>query len=375
MENNDIKLTLDFEEETSLTNIVEEKKEMEPIKKEIEFTEEENKQVEEFASKIDITNSNLVLRYGANAQNKIASFSEKTLEQVRNKDIDEVGKLLTDVVNDLKSFDVEEKSGIMGLFKKGANKFTELQTKYQSVETNVESVKKNLENHQITLLKDIALLDQMYELNRQYYKELSMYIEAGNRKLNQARNEELVNLQNQANTSALAIDSQRVRDYSDMINRFEKKIHDLELTKMISIQMAPQIRMVQSSNTVMVEKIQSTIVNTIPLWKSQMVLALSADHSLKAAEAQKEVTDFTNALLKKNADTLKTATINTAKESERGIVDIDTIKYTNQKLIEALNEVRTIQIEGSKKREEASRELTAIEGNLKQSLLDTINRK
>lgn len=337
----------------------------------IKLTEEERKKVEEFAKKIDITNSNQVLSYGSGAQNKIAGFSEKTLESVYTKDLEEVGTLLSNVVNQLKSFEIdEEEKGFFKIFKKGANKVTAFKTKFTDVEHNVNDVKKALEGHQITLMKDIANLDEMYKLNADYYKELSMYIIAGKKKLEEAKNVELKALESKANTSNSPVDAQLVRDHINMINRFEKKLHDLELTKMVSLQMAPQIRMIQSSNTVMLEKLQSTIVNTIPLWKNQMVLALSAGHSLDAARAQKEVTDYTNQLLRKNAENIKMATVETQRATERGIVDIDTIKYTNEKLIEALNDVKAIQAEGRQRRAEAEKALAEIEGNLKKTLME-----
>lgn len=337
----------------------------------IVLTEEEQKKVEEFAKKIDITNSNQVLSYGSGAQNKIASFSEKTLESVYTKDLEEVGNLLSNVVNQLKSFEIEEEEkGLFKFFKKSANKVTAFKTKFTDVEHNVNDVKKALEGHQITLMKDIANLDEMYKLNADYYKELSMYIVAGKKKLADAQNIELRALEDKANASNSPVDAQLVRDHINMINRFEKKLHDLELTKMVSLQMAPQIRMIQSSNTVMLEKLQSTIVNTIPLWKNQMVLAISAGHSLDAARAQKEVTDYTNQLLRKNAENIKMATVETQKATERGIVDIETIKYTNEKLIEALNDVKAIQAEGRQRRAEAEKALGEIENNLKKTLME-----
>ncbi|MGO1580496.1 MAG: toxic anion resistance protein [Peptoniphilaceae bacterium] len=369
----EIKLTLDddLEEIPKIKDL-----EIRESKSEIEFSESEKKQIEEFAEKIDIKDSNTVLQYGASAQKKIANFSEQTLEKVRTKDLSEVGDLLTNVVTDLKNFDVDEnEKGLKGIFKKSVNKANKIKAKYEKIENNVDEVKKNLEEHQVKLLKDIATLDYMYELNRDYYKELVMYVEAGRKKLDIAKNKELVELKKQADLSNLPVDAQKVNDYNNMINRFEKKLYDLELTKSISLQMAPQIRMVQSSNTVMVEKIQSTIVNTIPLWKSQMVIGLSANHSMEAAKAQKEVSDFTNELLKKNAEKIKMSTVETARQSERGIVDIETIKSTNNTLIEALNEVRNIQIEGSKKRQEASLELKEMEENLKRSLMEIANKK
>ncbi len=341
----------------------------------VKLTPEEEKQVDDFAKSIDITNSNIILQYGVGAQRKISNFSERTLETVKTKDLGEVGDLLSGVVNELKSFDIdEEDKKLVGFFKKQFNSMTSVKTKYDSAEKNVNNIIKTLEDHQVTLMKDIAMLDQMYELNESYYKELSMYILAGKKKLEEATNVELPRLQEKAGETNLPIDAQRANDYVNMINRFEKKLHDLDLTRMISIQMAPQIRMVQSSDTVMVEKIQSTIVNTIPLWKSQMVIALGANHSKEAARTTKEVTDLTNKLLRKNAETLKQTTVDTAKLSERGIVDIDTIKHTNEQLISALNEVREIQIDGHKKREEASIELRKIEENLKSSLVEIANK-
>ncbi|MBS5946626.1 MAG: toxic anion resistance protein [Peptoniphilus harei] len=351
-----LSLTDDFED-LNKDNEVHEMKLVDE-KNEVKLSPEEEKQVEEFAKTIDITNSNIVLQYGIGAQRKISNFSEKTLESVKTKDLGEVGNLLSGVVNELKSFDIDEEDNkLVGFFKKQIYGVTSLKTKYDSAEKNVNNIIKTLEDHQVTLMKDIAMLDQMYELNENYYKELSMYILAGRKKLEEATNVELPKLQAKAQETNLPVDAQVANDYVNMISRFEKKLHDLDLTRMVSIQMAPQIRMVQSSNTVMVEKIQSTIVNTIPLWKSQMVIALGANHSKEAAKSTKEVTDLTNKLLKKNAETLKQTTIDTARLSERGIVDIDTIKHTNDQLISALNEVRQIQIEGHKKREEASLEL------------------
>lgn len=370
----EIKLTLDGADESADLN-KEINTEIAPKEKEVHLTAEEQKQVDEFAKAIDITNSNVVLQYGVGAQRKLSNFSEKTLETVKSKDLGEVGDLLSGVVNELKNFDVDEEDNkIVGFFKKQANNLTSIKTKYDSAQKNVDNIIKALEDHQVTLMKDISMLDQMYDLNESYYKELSMYILAGRKKLEEARTVELPKLQEEAQKTNLPIDAQKANDYVNLINRFEKKLHDLDLTRMISIQMAPQIRMVQSSNTVMVEKIQSTIVNTIPLWKSQMVIALGANHSKEAARTTKEVTDLTNKLLRKNADTLKQTTIDTAKLSERGIVDIDTIKHTNEQLISALNEVRQIQIEGHKKREEAEVELTQIEENLKNSLREIANK-
>lgn len=368
-----LSLTDDFED-LNKDNVLHEMKLVDE-KNEVRLSPEEEKQVEEFAKTIDITNSNIVLQYGIGAQRKISNFSEKTLESVKTKDLGEVGDLLSGVVNELKSFDVDEDDNkLVGFFKKQLNSVTSLKTKYDSAEKNVNNIIKALEDHQVTLMKDIAMLDQMYELNENYYKELSMYILAGRKKLEEAANVELPKLQARAQETNLPVDAQVANDYVNMISRFEKKLHDLDLTRMVSIQMAPQIRMVQSSNTVMVEKIQSTIVNTIPLWKSQMVIALGANHSKEAAKSTKEVTDLTNKLLKKNAETLKQTTVDTARLSERGIVDIDTIKHTNDQLISALNEVRQIQIEGQQKREEASLELRKIEENLKSSLIEIANK-
>ncbi len=335
-----------------------------------ELSEDELKQVEEFASKIDLKNSNLVLQYGAGAQKNIASFSEKTLESVRTKDLGEVGDLLSNVVTELKNFDIEEdENAITKFFKKTSNKVNSLKARYDKVETNVDKITTNLETHQVQLMKDIATLDHMYNLNESYYKELSMYILAGRKKLEKARNEELPALMSQAEASNLPADAQKANDYQAAINRCDKKLYDLDLTRMISLQMAPQIRMVQASNTVMVEKIQTTIVNTIPLWKSQMVISLGAAHSLEAAKAQHEVTQLTNDLLRKNADSIKMATVETAKASERAVVDLETIKHTNDQLISALREVKQIQQDGAKKREQATLELQSLEQDLKHNLM------
>lgn len=337
---------------------------------EADLSPEEEKLVADFAEKIDLLNSNLVLQYGANAQKKIADFSETALENVKSKDLGEVGQMLTDVVVELKGFETaEEEKGFFGFFKKSANRLDAMKSKYAKAETNVNQICKVLENHQIQLLKDIALLDKMYDLNTTYFKELTMYILAGKRKLKKAQQTELPLLLDKAAKSGLPEDAQAANDMAAMLNRFEKKIHDLELTRMISIQMAPQIRLVQNNDTLMTEKIQSTLVNTIPLWKSQMVLAIGINHSEQAARAQREVTDMTNELLRKNAEVLKTATIETAKESERGIVDVDTLKKTNESLISTLDEVVRIQAEGRQKRMDAEAELARMEGELKNKLL------
>ena len=333
------------------------------------LTEEERRQVDAFASQIDLTNSTLVLQYGAGTQKKMADFSESALENVRSKDLGEVGDLLSGVVTELKSFDEEEEKGFFGFFKKSSNKIAAMKAKYAKAEENVNQIVKALEKHQVQLMKDTALLDKMYELNLTYFKELSMYILAGKKKLAEVRGTQLAELTAKAQASGLPEDAQAAKDLDSMCGRFEKKIHDLELTRMISIQTAPQIRLVQNNDTLMVEKIQSTIVNTIPLWKSQMVLALGVEHSSQAAAAQRQVTDMTNELLRKNAEKLKMATVETARESERGIVDMETLKATNESLISTLDEVMNIQKEGRQKRQEAEAELRNMEQELKTKLL------
>lgn len=333
------------------------------------LTEEERRMVDTFAGQIDLTNSAMVLQYGAGTQKKMADFSESALENVRSKDLGEVGDLLTGVVTELKSFDEEEEKGLFGIFKKASNKIESMKAKYAKAEANVNEIVKVLEKHQVQLMKDTALLDKMYELNLTYFKELSMYILAGKKKLEEVRGTQLAELTQKAQLSGLPEDAQAARDLESMCLRFEKKIHDLELTRMISIQTAPQIRLVQNNGTQMVEKIQSTIVNTIPLWKSQMVLALGVEHSAQAVEAQRKVTDMTNELLKKNAEKLKMATVETAKASERGIVDIETLKTTNESLISTLDEVMNIQREGREKRQAAEAELRNMEAELKNKLL------
>lgn len=335
------------------------------------LTPEEKKMVADFAAKIDLRSSNAILQYGAGAQKKIADFSESALENVKTKDLGEVGDMLAGVVTELKSFDEEEEEkGIFGFFKKGGNKLANMKAKYDKAEVNVNKICDALEGHQIQLMKDIAMLDKMYELNTTYFKELSMYIAAGKKKLQDVATTELPELEAKAARSGLPEDAQAVNDLNALCNRFEKKIHDLELTRTISLQMAPQIRLVQSNDTVMSEKIQSTLVNTIPLWKSQMVLAIGVENSSRAAKAQWEVTDMTNELLRKNAEKLKLATVETAKESERGIVDIETLKATNESLISTLDEVMKIQQEGKEKRRTAEAELNRIENELKQKLLE-----
>ena len=365
-----------FSAEVKPLEVVSAAKEEQPqVFDETTLTQEERKMVDEFSSQIDLKNSNIIIQFGAGAQKKVADFSESALNSVKTKDLGEVGSMLTDVVSELKGFDAnEEKGGILGFFKRNTNKLSTLKTKYEKAEVNVNKICQALEGHQIQLLKDVATLDKMYELNKTYFKELSMYILAGKKKLKEAQEQELPALQKKAEQSGLPEDVQAANDYANLCNRFEKKLHDLELTRMISIQMAPQIRLVQSNDTLMTEKIQSTIVNTIPLWKSQMVLALGISHSQEAAKAQRQVTDMTNELLKKNAETLKMATVETAKESERGIVDIETLRTTNETLISTLDEVMRIQDEGRQKRREAEVELNRIENELKNKLL-TMNKK
>ena len=345
--------------------------EEQPIVEEPILSEEEQAAVDAFASQIDLTNSSMILQYGAGTQKKMADFSESALEKVRTKDLGEVGELLSDVVSELKDFDAdEEEKGFLGLFKKSANKLDKMKTKYAKAETNINQICTVLESHQVQLMKDIAVLDKMYDLNLTYFKELSMYILAGKKKLQETRDGKLQELIQKAQITGLPEDAQAARDLEAMCTRFEKKVHDLELTRTISMQTGPQIRLVQGNDTLMVEKIQSTIVNTIPLWKSQMVLALGVEHSSQAAEAQREVTDMTNELLKRNAEKLKLATIETAKESERGIVEMETLKSTNQALITTFDEVMKIQEEGRQKRREAEAEMLRLENELKSKLLE-----
>lgn len=362
-----------FEEEVTDVKVEESKKK--EIFDESYLTEDEKKMINEFVDKIDINNTNLILQYGVGAQKKIADFSETALNNVKTKDLGEVGEMLTNVVCELKNFEsVEEKKGFLGLFKKSAEKISQMKAKYEKVEGNINKICSALENHQIQLLKDIAMLDKMYEINKVYFKELSMYILAGKKKLSKLEKDELPKLAERARISGLPEDAQATNDFVALCNRFDKKIHDLELTRMISLQMAPQIRLVQNNDSLMSEKIQSTLVNTIPLWKSQIVLALGVAHSNNAAKVQNEVTNMTNELLRKNAETLKMSTIETAKESERGIVDIETLKNTNESLISTLDEVLRIQIEGREKRKAAEAELQEIEGKLKDRLLQMRQR-
>ena len=333
------------------------------------LSEVEKQTVEAFVNKIDLHNAKGILEFGAGTQKKMADFSERTLENVRSKDMGEIGDLLSSVVTEVQSFDEEEEKGIFGFFKKSSNKLNAMKNKYEKAEVSINKLCQSLEGHQITLLKDVAVLDKMYEMNLAYYKELTMYILAGKKKLEQVRQTELPLLTAKATASGLAEDAQAARDLDELCTRFEKKIHDLDLTRTISMQTAPQIRMIQNNDTQMAEKIQSTIVNTIPLWKNQMVIALGIQHSTQAAEAQRKVTDATNELLKKNAESLKTATIETAKANERGIVDIETLKQTNQSLISTLDEVLKIQQDGRQKRAAAEAELRTMEKDLKNKLL------
>ena len=361
-------LTLEPLEQTALAEPA--PAEVEPMLTEDTLTPEERKMVEDFAATIDVSNSNVILQYGAAAQKKIAGFSENALQNVRTKDLGEIGEMMTNLIGELRNMDdAEEKGGFFGFFKKTSNKISTMRTKYDKASVNVDKICTVLEDHQIQLMKDVALLDEMYKLNLTYFEELSMYILAGKRKLEEVRTKELPPLVEKAQKTGLPEDAQAANDMAALCNRFEKKLHDLELTRMVSIQMAPQIRLIQSNDTVMTEKIQSTLVNTIPLWKSQMVLSLGLVHSQQAMEAQREVTNMTNELLKKNAEMLKTGTVETAKESERGVVDIETLKQTNETLISTLDEVLRIQDEGRQKRREAESELARIEGELKQKLL------
>jgi uncharacterized protein YaaN involved in tellurite resistance len=361
-------LTLDpFTEEAALK-----KEEITPVQlDESSLTDAEKKMVGDFAEKIDISNATMILQYGAAAQKKLSAFSESALDKVRTKDLGEVGGMVTNLVNELKGFNAdEEEKGVFGFFKKTARSIGQLKAKYDTAEKNVQKIAGALEGHQVQLLKDIAMLDKMYQMNLTNFKEISMYILAGKKKLEQVRATVLKDMVAKAQASGKPEDSQAANDMANFCDRFEKKLHDLELTRMISLQMAPQIRLVQNNDTLMAEKIQSTLTNTIPLWTSQMVLALGLHHSEQAMQAQREVTNMTNEMLRKNAEKLKMATIETAKESERGIVEIETLQHTNQMLIETLDEVVKIQDEGRQKRRAAEAELGRIEGQLKQKLLD-----
>lgn len=334
------------------------------------LSDEQKAMVDAFVSQIDLANTNGILQYGAGAQKKMADFSEKTLENVRSKDLGEIGDLLTSVVTELKTFDAEEEKGPFSFFKKSTNKINAMKAKYDKAEVNVNKICDVLDGHQRQLLKDIAILDQMYAQNLNYFKELTMYILAGKKKLELVRSTELRDLQNKAQMTGKAEDAQAAKDLEDLCNRFEKKLYDLELTRMVSIQTAPQIRMLQNSDSVMAEKIQSTLVNTIPLWKNQMIIALGVHHSTEAAKAQRQVSDMTNELLKKNAELLHSSTVAVAEESERGIVDIETLTETNEKLIATMDDVLRIQREGHEKRVAAEAQMAKIESELRKKLVD-----
>ena len=371
----EIKLTL--EEETPVPTLTLDTQEEEaPAAKPVTVEDtplspEEQKVVDEFAQKIDITNSTLVMQYGSGAQKKIANFSDTALENVKTKDLGEIGDELSDLIVELRGFEAEEEDkGFLGFFKKQGNKLQAMKAKYDKTSVNVDRICEALENHQIQLLRDIAMLDKLYDMNLNYHKELSMYILAGKKRLQQVRDTDLKQAVEKAQRTGLAEDAQAANDLASLCDSFEKKLHDLELTRMVSVQMSPQIRLLQNNDKLMAEKIQSTLVNTIPLWKSQMVLALGVEHSAQAMKAQRAVTDMTNELLRKNAETLKMSTIETAKESERGIVDMETLRQTNQSLISTLDEVIKIQDEGRQKRRAAEQELGKIEGELRQKLLD-----
>ena len=363
--------TLTLEPETAPELPVEEAKPIPKVYEEEQYlTDDEKKQVESFVKQIRLDDSNAILQYGSGTQKKMSAFSEGTLEKVRSKDLGEVGELLNGVVVELKGFDEEEEKGIKGFFKKKISKAQTLKLRYSKIEGNIDEICEKLEGHQVQLLKDSAMLDQLYELNKVYFRELTMYILAGKKKLEEEENEVIPALRKKAELSGRQEDAQEVNDREALCNRFDKKIHDLELTRMVSLQMAPQIRMVQSSDVEMSEKIQSTLVNTIPLWKSQMIIALGVEHSRAAAEAQRKVSDLTNDLLKKNAEKLKVATVETVKESERGIVDMETLVATNESLMSTIDEVMHIQQEGRQKRREAESKLMQLEDELKNKMLN-----
>ena len=373
----DIVLSFDSNKKEELDLVKEDKVERSVIDSfdESSLSESERKMVKDFSKEIDIGNSQLVLEYGAGVQKKMSDFSDSTLSVIRTKDLGEVGDMISNLVVELKGFDAsDEDKGILGFFKRGSKKTQLMRANYDKAENNVNSIVKSLENQQVTLMKDISTLDQMYDLNKNYYKEVSMYILAGKKKLADIKNKELPALSEKARLSGLQEDAQNLNDLNNQIDRFEKKLHDLDLSRMISIQTAPQIRMVQNNNILMVEKIQSTIVNTIPLWKNQMVLALGVSHSNEAIRAQREVSNITNELLKKNADNLKMASIETAKESERGIVDIESLKHTNEALISSLDEVMKIQVESRAKRKEAENEIARLENELKNKMIEMVNK-
>ena len=367
-------LTMDPFKEMDKAEIIEINQEPEPMDDNV-LSPEEQQMVNDFAEQINLDDSNAILQYGAGTQKKMADFSESALEKVKSKDLGEVGELLSDVVVELKGFDANEEKGLFGFFRKGKNKVEALKARYNKVEANVEDICRVLEGHQVQLMKDIAVLDKMYEANMTYFKELTMYILAGKKRLADIRSGQLAQLVQRAQMSGLPEDAQSAKDLESKCDRFEKKLYDLELTRTISIQTAPQIRMVQGNNTMMVEKIQSTLVNTVPLWKSQMVLALGVAHSNDAVKAQREVSDMTNELLKKNAETLKMATVETARETERGIVDMETLQHTNQTLISTIDEVMQIQQDGRQKRAEAEVELRKMENELKVKLLEVVTDK
>ena len=352
-------------------------KELEPDQElQILLTPEEKQQVAGFVNQIDLRNSQAIMNYGTGTQKKIADFSQKALDNVRTSELGDTGKMISSLVTELKNFDIdEEEKGLSAFFKKKKNRMQMLKAQYSQVETNVSEIRNELEKRQIQLMKDSALMDRMYELNLSYFKELTMYILAGKEKIRQTRETELKEMQDRAAVSGLAEDAQAARDLADLCDRFEKKLYDLEVTRTIALQTGPQIRMVQASNNVMAEKIQSTIVNTIPLWKNQMVIAMGVEHSLQAAKAQREVSDMTNELLKKNADSLKMAAVESVKESERGIVDIETLRHTNEALISTLDEVMSIQEEGRAKRQAAEQELAEIENQLRSKMLEMAGRK
>lgn len=372
----------DFEMEApSLTlepdlGTAEEKEEMAEVKQSTPepevpvLTPAEQQMVAEFAAKIDIENTNQILQYGAGTQKKMADFSDTALENVKMQDLGEIGELITNVVSELKGFDAQEESGFFGFFRKQSSKIENMKNKYDKAEVSIEKIVDSLQQHQVRLLKDSAMLDKMYEQNLNYYKELSMYILAGKKKLEETRNGKLAEMKNKAALSGLPEDAQAARDLDEKCNRFEKKLHDLDLTRTIAMQTAPQIRLIQNNDTVMVEKIQTTLVNTIPLWKSQMVLSLGIAHSAEAAKAQRQVSDITNELLKKNAEMLHMATVETARESERGVVDLETLQKTNADLIQTLDDVMRIQMEGRQKRQAAESEMRRMEGELKRKLLE-----
>ena len=379
MEQNDMptpELTLDFEETpapaaaASPSELIGGAAEKQEMAAQPELTPAEQKMVDDFVQKINLTNSNQILQFGAGAQKKMSTFSESALQNVRTKDLGEIGGMLTSVVTELKGFDVNaEEKGLFAMFRRSGNRITALKTRYQKAETTVDQICTALEAHQVQLLKDVSVLDKMYEVNKTYFKELSMYLLAGQKRLRQARETELPALRQKAQASGRPEDAQAANDFANLCERFEKRLHDLDLTRMISIQMAPQLRLVQNNDLVLSEKIQSTITNTIPLWKSQMVLALGMEHSAQAAKAQREVTDMTNELLRKNAEKLRMVTVETQKESERGIVDIETLKHTNETLISTLDDVAAIQRDGHEKRAAAEQELRRMETELKNKLL------